>query len=485
MVRHRKARKLRLYRRKSRGRYKRRKNKGSFKAVFAVCVVAVFLFSVLYAQAAGITNPNYNPSSGPSVSPSFMPTASPTYFPSGGGGGVTPSVSPVPSSSSLKMAANIYGLLWDESKAQYVASHFDLIVVDFENERRDFYLPYASWMARIKQLNPAIKIFGYIESAYIHTVYSGFEVVNVHEDWFLHDVTGNRITNNYWSVGTRSINGVQVYDNVYLMDVSNVGWRQYVANVANTQLSQYPQYDGAYLDDVWSQIRNMMQTDNSFSGFTLSSDVVTTWHSSVLGMLQYIKSNIASNKMLMINTEDGYGWDMLNNRYTSGDYISVVDGLQIEGYFHAPWEDASSYTKINLNAISFLRSASASGKIVFASSGCTTDDSRIQAFTFATYLLGVNGEKAYWGWGSGEANYYYNISVMHPDIMDTDIGVASGSYYQTQNVYMRDFSNGKVISNPSSSSQTVSLGASYRLLSGAVVSSVTLSAYSGEVLLYP
>jgi hypothetical protein len=67
--------------------------------------------------------------------------------------------------------------------------------------------------------------------------------------------------------------------------------------------------------------------------------------------------------------------------------------------------------------------------------------------------------------------------------MDTDVGSSSGVYYTSQNVWMRDLSNGKVVFNPKSTSYVVNLGASYKFLNGTTVSSLTLGALSGVVLL--
>ncbi len=68
--------------------------------------------------------------------------------------------------------------------------------------------------------------------------------------------------------------------------------------------------------------------------------------------------------------------------------------------------------------------------------------------------------------------------------MDTKIGTPTNAYYKSQGVYMRDFTGGKVISNPSANPRTVSVGAGYTLLDGTVAAkSMTLAAYSAEILL--
>ncbi len=125
-------------------------------------------------------------------------------------------------------------------------------------------------------------------------------------------------------------------------------------------------------------------------------------------MLQYIKANLLPGKLLVVNTEGGWAYG-----HTNYDYLNAVDGMEIEGYFHAPWEDSSSYTKIADSLINCLSYGSADGKIMIAESGSTTNDFRLQKFTYAQFLLGANGSKAYWGWNVGIM--YYDLQLLPTD----------------------------------------------------------------------
>jgi hypothetical protein len=132
-----------------------------------------------------------------------------------------------------------------------------------------------------------------------------------------------------------------------------------------------------------------------------------------------------------------------------------------------------------------LAADSAAGKIVWCASGSIVNSdsnemARMVKYCYASFLLGANGPKAHWGfntWVSGDgSNGYYSI-------MDTQVGSATGTYYQSQNVYMRDFTNAKALFNPSPNTYTINLGGTYKTLSGTTVTSITISAYSGEILL--
>jgi hypothetical protein len=238
--------------------------------------------------------------------------------------------------------------------------------------------------------------------------------------------------------------------------------------VSNLNSVVLPGYDGLFADDVWTSLRTYSYNTNA-SNFN-SSDI-SRWHTDVLDMLQYVKANI-SEKLLVINTDqlDGY------------DYVDAADGMMIEPYAHAPWEPSTYYSIFQLSKqISYLSAVSGMGKIIFAVSGVSdTVTSQTVKYCYASYMLGVNGSKAYWGfndWNSGDGSKgYYSI-------MDTNIGAPSGAYYSNQNVYMRDFTNGKVLFNPSDNPETIDLDGSFWLLNNTEVSNVTLDGYSGEILL--
>ena len=89
-------------------------------------------------------------------------------------------------------------------------------------------------------------------------------------------------------------------------------------------------------------------------------------------MLQYVKANLLSGRHFIINTEAGWA-----SGHTNQDYLDIVDGIMIEGYFHAPWEDSDSYSKVIPAQIDCLASTSSKGKIVIAQSGCASNDERI------------------------------------------------------------------------------------------------------------
>jgi hypothetical protein len=403
-----------------------------------------------YTTSGSTPTPTTTPT--PTAAPTVTPTPTPTTTPT-----PTPTATPSPIlSDSVNKVGVIYGRYWSSSDITFAASNFDMLVVDLPYNQNNY--PIDTWMTSVKNQNSNIKILGYKVLLGTYTIEDDWATVNAHEDWFIHDASGNRVKDSVWGN--------------YLMDVGSAGYRAHWVSYMNSKLSAYTAYDGIYADVVMNSLSN-----GAFDR-TIPSSVYSRWHADTLGMLQYVKANLLSGKVFVINTEAGWAYGNINY-----DYLDAVDGMEIEGYFHAPWETSTTYDKVADSLITCLNYGSTKGKIMIAESGCTTNDSRIIKWTYCQYLLGVNGSKAYWGWCIGGA--YYDLSTSYQPIMDTTIGSATGAYYKSQNVYIRDFTGGKVISNPTANSYTVSLGGTYKLLNGSTVTSVTLSAYSGEILLKP
>jgi len=196
-------------------------------------------------------------------------------------------------------------------------------------------------------------------------------------------------------------------------------------------------------------------------------------------MLQYIKANILPGKLVIINHDE----------WNTNTYVSAVDGGMLEGFTHEEWIDVYSpgyrNPELIMVMINNLAVNSAAGKIIWAQSGTIVSSDiaamdRMVKYCYASFLLGANGPTACWGyncWTSGDGSKgYYSI-------MDTPVGSPTGAYYKSQNVYMRDFTGAKVLFNPYSTDYTINLGQTYRTLNGATVTSITLNAYSAEILL--
>ena len=331
------------------------------------------------------------------------------------------------------------------TQISFIATHFTLLDVGFG-------IAISSLQA-IKTANPNMKIIGYSNLIGVSPSMDDWAVVNSNENWFVHDASGHRI--------------METIFGWYLMDISSSGWRQHFVSYVNNRINNAI-YDGVFGDDCWDTIASW----EPFSS-TVPASVVSAFHQNMISFLQYIKANLIPGKILILDTDN---WNKL-------DYIDIADGINIEGYEHAPWDSISTRNRPTIDSLALL---SATGKIVWAESG-TDPTGATQAqittminYCFASFLIGMSGSQAYWGWNIGAR--YSDLTSSYQTIMDTNIGQPISSYYSSQNVYMRDFTGGLVLFNPNAQSKTINLSQTYTDLEGNNVSSLVMQPYTGDVL---
>ena len=348
----------------------------------------------------------------------------------------------------INKACLVYSKLpLSDEDTTFLANNFDLVVLN-----PDLLALRPDYAASIKTKNSGATILAYRE---LYTMYTGsndWSVVNLHEDWFLHDINGDRIQSSQFGW--------------YLMDPGNAEWQShYVSNLNSFVLNGY---DGLFADDVWNSLRTYGYFTNESN---INSSDISRWHNDVLNMIEYVKANI-DGKLLILNTDqlDGY------------DYVAAADGMMIETYAHATWEPSTYYSTYLLSQqLSYLSTISGMDKISWANSGVSDElTPQVLKYCYVMYLLGINGSKSYWSfndWHSGDGSKGY-----YP-IMDTNIGTPTASYYSNQNVYMRDFTKGKIILNPADNPETIDLGGNFWFLNNTKVDNLTIAGNSGEVLL--
>jgi hypothetical protein len=97
-------------------------------------------------------------------------------------------------------------------------------------------------------------------------------------------------------------------------------------------------------------------------------------------------------------------------------------------------------------------------------------------YLLASYLLGNDGRS------------WFVLTFNREDLMTSrrwarvDLGDATGPYGKINGIYQRSFARGRVLVNPTTATQNVSLGSVFSTLSGASVSSITLGPNSAEIL---
>lgn len=337
--------------------------------------------------------------------------------------------------------------------ASWIASHFDLLDTDFGLA--------ASTVTAMHTANADLKVIGYRDLIAMKTSYADWATVDANEAWFLHDSGGNRIY--------RTASGW------WLMDPANAGWRAHYIDQINTAIAAGG-YDGVFADDCWNEVSDYQ---SSFDRTIQAADVAS-WHADMVAFVAYVKANISSGKLVIVNNDEWY----------SSDYVTEADGEMLEGFIHPDWKVASDHsdrpTALQVAQIDKLVTDTAAGKIVLCQSG--SSDSTLQANMlngcYAAFLSGANLSLAYFAYNSW---YHADTAKGYYALMDFDVGTASGAYTYEDNVYKRTFTRVKSVFNPASSGYSVAIGASYldAYDNSAEASTITVSAYSGITLIRP
>ena len=263
------------------------------------------------------------------------------------------------------------------------------------------------------------------------------------EVWFYHrpEASTTRVLNCDWGW--------------YLMELNNTGWRAYWQSEVLRQL-QANDDDGVFLDSL--SVPNYLGADRFSPALpALDSTFENAWATRINAWLAWLQTQPVGDYYIVPNVGS---W--ITTRDPT-DY-SPADGVMIEGF--AIEANASPYAledwQLQMNRALGLV---AQGKAVIGQSYALGDQERL--FALGTYLL-IKGRRTY-------LNLELDLDPEWWPEYDIPIGAPSQSagtqitnlYDATNQVYRRNFSNGFVLVNPTSSwdgsgvTRTVNLGGSY------------------------
>jgi hypothetical protein len=357
-----------------------------------------------------------------------------------------------------KKALTAYGFNFQTADLSFIVDkQFNLLNTEFDGSNSACWpaSPYhLNQMLALKVLNPSIEIIGYKNFIGIYPHDDDWATVNAQETWFIHDAGGNRIVESTFGW--------------YLMDVGSVGWRQHWVTYVNSKMNNAA-FNGVFADDVQT-IYQYRYTQ------TVPAAVIARWDTDVVGMLQYATANLTVGKKLFINVD-----------WNTTDFIDEVTNFMIEGYGHASWENINTpgtrTLAVILDQINALSTYSTAGKTVWCDSGTIVpdpDDTDAMAlYCYCIYLLGSNSSDMHWSWNTW---YSSDEAQGYKAIMDVSIGTPTGAYYSSQNVYMREFTDGLVLVNPSANNYNIVLAGYKFLVGGAEADNFTLNAYAAVIL---
>ena len=319
----------------------------------------------------------------------------------------------------MKLSIAYSGAMGLTNNRNYILEHFDIL---------DCPQYYTTQTAAMKQTNPNLKIFGYYDSIMEGTDFNDWEYVNQHEDWFLHDINGNRV---------QPLN----YPTNYMMN-PNSGWSNYYAQQCQQFLTNNPQYDGIFSDDVITDLQELgLAFTVPYS--QIPASVFTNWETWMQQHVNRAKSAIGSD-ILMPNA-----W-----KYTQ--YCEETTNVHFwEGFIHnrdKAYNDNHYSIEMIQYAIDKLHTQAELGNIIATNSGCSnanahpTEAKRWALFCYACFAFAtVDVTKAYFSW------QFFNDDTSHgwyPE-MDIVLGQPLADYSKIANphIYGREFTNYYVIAN--------------------------------------
>jgi Hypothetical glycosyl hydrolase family 15 len=298
--------------------------------------------------------------------------------------------------------------------------------------------------------------------------------------WFLRDASGNLV--HYGGCGT----------NEWLLDIGNPDYQQTFLTYIRRAFAAHPGIDGVWIDNVigsniaWCNTPTKYPTSASYRAAMLSFIKV------VGGTLRSEGWYVGVNALMRDTDQESASFD-----YNRGDQdiwwdqqiAPYVDGIGTE-----VWQQLSSDTQVRTLGADWTQhwdgwerlpeAVRALGKDFIGFGGGSCSDGGAHAdFLRASLMLDWSGDS------SGTllyncGNQDYN-NATDPWMADwtRDIGQPLAPKYRVGAGWRRDFTNGTVLVNPStSSSQTFNLGGTYLLPDGSSAASVTVGPGAGVIL---
>jgi hypothetical protein len=344
------------------------------------------------------------------------------------------------------------------AQAVTIAQQFDVIAV-----QSGIFSPYVSAM---KAANPALKIVAYINGAFDQSTGG----TTYPSTWYARDAKGNRIQS--VSFGN------------WLMDPTPA-WGSAVASKCAAARAA-SKYDGCFLDTLG--LGPLLP--NYVTGIPIDSTTKVAYTSAT-----WIRAQSATvSNVLAANP----GAIVVPNGLASGSKYFAGSGASTAPLLAASHMAMSElWLRISNNSVGtyptaakwkqnvdMLVNAESNGWAVMTTTKLWTSASTAQQaawhkFTLASFLLGAGGRSA----------FSFSTASAAPALLATSpwdsvaIGTPTGAYTTSGGAYVRNFTLGESVVNPGTTAVTLTLGASYVNLDGVTVTSLTLPAHSGDVLI--
>jgi hypothetical protein len=337
------------------------------------------------------------------------------------------------------------------------ATNYDVIVALIKT--------FPPYLAAMRAANPAVKVLAYYNGTYAQqnqgTMYP--------DSWYAHDANGNKVTS--------------ISQGNYLMDVSNPAWVQDRAQRCADYVAQSG-YDGCYVDMLGNAtVGAGYDTSLPVNPATHQPWTAPDWIAATSKIGAAVKT---ANPNLMVV---GNGLTNGNQYFTASfgpasHLLDGLDGANAQGFMRSENAPVTQFRspKLWLQDVTMLADAGSRGRSVLAMSkvGVSATSAQMQQlhrYALASFLLGTDGTQ-----------YFYfqpgpDQAVLAPDSPDdhVQVGTPTAAMLKQGGAYVRTFSAGMAVVNPTTAAVTVKLGGTYHDLDGQTVKQVTMPAHTGMV----
>lgn len=280
-----------------------------------------------------------------------------------------------------------------------------------------------------------------------------------------------------WLLGVSS----SLDSNMKLCDPGNAAYQAAWAANAITALKSNPVWTGLFIDDCNMDVFNAASRPAKYT-------TPAGWQAATRAFIAAVAPLVrAAGYAVIVNIG---GSATASRQALLYDWLGLVDGYMDEGWLRnqvdplQPLAGLSGSWPVQLQNAEWCE---ANDKLLLAELPATTSDVAGIRYGLATLLLVAGGHCSFDISASDAPGGNYTEAFWGPDF-DTAraLGAPSGAAsVLAGGVYRRIFANGIVLANPTTASQTITLGGSFSGCGLMDVSSVTLLATSGLVLLGP
>jgi hypothetical protein len=297
-----------------------------------------------------------------------------------------------------------------------------------------------------------------------YAIYRESALASQHPEWILHDASGNKLYIPFECSGGACPQ--------YAADISNPDFRHYWIEQAHSHYAHG--YKGVFVDDVNMEERVGNAAEAAVTPVGLAGAISPgAWRAYMAQFMSEIRAafpgaEIVHNAIWFANGDAGMGDVSIRREVEAANYVMLERGVNDSGITggSGPW---------SLNAmLGFVDAVHSLGRGIVLDGGAS--DPQGMEYNLAAYFLVSTGNDAVSAQGQTPANWWPGF--------EANLGEATDARHSWSNLLRRDFTGGTALVNPPGSpAQTVPLPGPMRTAGGATVTSVTLPAASGVVLL--